>query len=268
MRKLMDGHTNGAEEQAIKKILLGCSSRDELDKVVGLSGGWEAVADELDDGRPQAGPGARPAAHRTRQEAAVQDALGLLEQASPRPKSSSGCSSCWAANSSSTSCRRRRGPSMLGRLESLGQKNGVAGVGLRPCRPRRRRRCRPRSARAIDKGDNDAIVRLSENSEAMKAASPVEKARMIRILQDGWTKDRQDMAIARILTSCGSKAEFDQVVDHGRWPRDPRRTSTIPEAKADINKLMGGFDRLDCADDQARPPRRTGACCCRRRSTS
>lgn len=247
VRKLMDGHTNGAEEQAIKAILLGCASRDELDKVAGMSGGWDAIADELD-----AGDLGQVQAHgqqlAARQDAAVQDGLGLLEQAST-PEEFRRLFELLGGEQLKHQLPTPPRPEQLGRLEALGAKHGAAGVGF-GMPPEKTASLQAAIRQAIDKGDNDAIVKLSENGEAMKAASPAEKARMIRILQDGWTKDRQDMAIARILTSCGSKAEFDQVVDQAGG-RAILADIDFPEAKADINKLMGGFDRLDCADDRA-----------------
>jgi hypothetical protein len=95
-----------------------------------------------------------------------------------------------------------------------------------------------------------AIADLASNEDAMRVASPGQKAQLIRLLQKGWTKDSQDMAIARILMSCESKAEFDKVVDMagGRKIVDD---IDHEEAKSAVNKLMGGFDRVDCADDRA-----------------
>jgi hypothetical protein len=246
-RKLMDGHTNGEEEQAIKKIMLSCTSREELDKVIEMSGGWGELEDELDDGdlRQIGDHGARLT---QRQDAAVQIAITLLEQAQS-PEEFERLYKQLGGDQLKYKLPRPPSVDTLGRLEALGQKYGIAGVGF-GMPPEKTIALQAAIQKAIDEEDNDAIVQLSENGEAMKAASPAQKARMIRILQDGWTKDCQDMALARILTSCGSKAEFDQVVDMAGGPAILDDVD-FEQAKADINKVMGGFDRIDCADDKA-----------------
>jgi hypothetical protein len=135
----------------------------------------------------------------------------------------------------------RRGPAPAG---------AAAGGGASDLAPQRKAALQSEVARAISAEDDAAIVRLSENSDPMRAATPEQKARMIAILQDGWTKDRQDMAIARILTSCASKPEFDRVVDLAGGRRILEDIDH-DEAKSDINQLMGGWNRIDCADDKA-----------------
>jgi hypothetical protein len=246
-RKLMDGHTNGDEEQALEKLLLSCTSRDEMDQVIQMCGGIEAIADELDGDALQ-----RIGAHATqltqRQDAAVAQALDLLD----RPQTRQEFEQLYHQLGGEQLKHKLPQPpnaEMLQRLDALGAKHGVAGVGF-GMPAEKTSALQAQIQQAIDADDSDAIVKLAENGDALKAASPAQKARMIAVLQDGWTKDSQDMAIARILTSCASKAEFDRVVDMAGGPKILDDID-LPEAKADINKLMGGFDRIDCADDKA-----------------
>ena len=245
-KKLMGGHTNAEEEAALKNILLSCKSGDELEQVVQMSGGWEEVADELDDQLKAVLDHAASLAQK--QEAAVGRALSLLEQAQS-PAEFERLYDQLGGDQLKHKLPKPPKVATLGRLEALGEKYSVAGVGF-GMPPGKTAALQSAIQKAIDDGDNDAIVRLAENSDAMKAASPAQKARMIAILQDGWTKDSQDMAIARIITSCGSKAEFDQVVDMAGGPKILDDVD-YAEAKSDINKMMGGFDRIDCADDKA-----------------
>jgi hypothetical protein len=255
IRKLSDGHTNGDEEAAIKKILMGCTSREEMDKVIQLSGGIQAIADELDAGDLQ-DIGNRAVALTQTQNDWVLNVLLLLEQASS-PQEFEALYAKLGGDTLKHALRLRDGSAesqrafadAAGRFEALGRRHGVPGVGF-GMPPEKAAGLQAQIEHALAEGDNDAIVKLSENSDAMKLASPAQKARMISILQDGWTKDSQDMAIARILTSCGSKEEFDQVVDLAGGPKILDDVD-FDEAKADINKMMGGFDRLDCADDPA-----------------
>lgn len=247
VRKLMDGHTNGSEEQAIKKLLLSCRSRDEMDQVVQMSGGIQEIADELD-----AGDLREVCAHAegltAKQAVSAQAALDLLEQAQT-PEEFERLYHKLGAEQLKHKLPAPPQPELLQRLDALGARYGIAGVGF-GMPPEKTCALQATLQQAIDAGDNDTIVKLAENGDAMKAASPVQKAAMIRILQDGWTKDCQDMAIARILTSCDGKAEFDRVVDMAGGPAILDDVD-LPEAKADINKVMGGFERVDCADDKA-----------------
>jgi hypothetical protein len=247
VRKLMDGHTNGAEEQAIKRILLSCTSKQEIDQVIGMSGGFDEIADELEDEDLQ-----QICAHGAglvqKQDAAFERAIDLLER-TQSPAEFKLVYEYLGADDLKNRLPKPPRIETLRRLEALAEKNGVAGIGF-GLPPEKTVALQGAIQQAIDGEDNAAIVQLAENSDAMKAATPEQKARMIRILQDGWTKDCQDMALARILGSCASKAEFDQVVEMagGRAILDD---VDFDEAKADINKTMGGFDRIDCADDKA-----------------
>lgn len=246
-RKLMDGHTNGSEEQALKRILLSCTSKQELDQVIGMSGGFDEIADELEDEDLQ-----QVCAHGAgliqKQDVAFERAVDLLE----RTQSAAEFKLIYeylGADDLKNKLPKPPRVETLRRLEALAEKNGVPGVGF-GLPPEKTVALQGAIQKAIDDEDNAAIVQLSENSDAMKAATPEQKARMIRILQDGWTKDCQDMALARILGSCASKGEFDQVVDMAGG-REILDDVDFDEAKADINKTMGGFDRVDCADDKA-----------------
>lgn len=245
--KLMDGYTNGSEEAAIRTILLSTQSKEELDQVIQMSGGWDEIADELEDGDLSA-IGAHAARLTQKQDAAVAIAIDLLFLAQD-PEEFERRYRQLGGDQLKHKLPAPPNADLLARLDALGEKFGVAGVGF-GLPPEKTIALQAAVQEAIDEEDNDAIVKLSENSDAMKAASPAQKARMIAILQDGWTKDSQDMAIARILTSCGSKAEFDKVVDMAGGPQILDDVD-YAEAKADINKMMGGFDRIDCADDKA-----------------
>ncbi len=246
-RKLMDGHTTGAEEQALEKLLLSCTSRAEMEQLIQMAGGMQAIADELDGDAFN-----RVCGHATaltqRQDAAVSQALDLLDQAQT-PQEFEELYRQLGGGDLKHKLPQPPNAQMLQRLDALGDKHGVAGVGF-GMPAEKTSALQAQIQQSIDADDSDAIVKLAENGDALKAASPAQKARMIAILQDGWTKDSQDMAIARILTSCASKAEFDRVVDMAGGPKILDDID-LPEAKADINKLMGGFDRIECADDKA-----------------
>lgn len=247
IKKLMGGHTNGAEEAAIKTILLSCRSFDEMQQVVGMSGGIQEIAAELEGSDLNA-----VIAHANqlsqRQETAATKAVDLLEQARS-PQEFALLYETLGGDELKQKLPKPTSAELLGRLDALGRKFGVSGVGF-GMPPEKVNALQAQIQAAIDRGDCDAIVKLSENSDAMRVASPGQKARMIRALQEGWTKDSQDMAIARLLTSCAGKAEFDQVVDMAGGPAILADID-YAEAKLDINKLMGGFDRLDCADERA-----------------
>jgi hypothetical protein len=66
---------------------------------------------------------------------------------------------------------------------------------------------------AIAKANDDGANSLSSNKNAMAVATPEQKAKLIRELMSGHTSDSEDRAIARILQSCTSKAEFDKVME-------------------------------------------------------
>lgn len=129
------------------------------------------------------------------------------------------------------------------RLSQSAQKNNVAGLGYTQSAEQV-----AKNAEKIEKADGDKTVELSKDAELLRNASPEQKIKMIKELGKGFDghDDKKCMAIDRILSSCRSKAEFDQVLN-GAGGKDLLQHLNGDEAKQRINELCGMWGREDVA---------------------
>ena len=112
--------------------------------------------------------------------------------------------------------------------------------------------------RAVANESDDSIVELAKDPDMMAQATPDQKAGMIRVLMDGWTKNAEDRAILDILESCATPQEFQQVVDKAGG-KDVFDEIDLDEVKDKMNLLAGGYGRLDLATDPEKARQAQGA---------
>ncbi len=112
--------------------------------------------------------------------------------------------------------------------------------------------------RAVSNESDDSIVELAKDPDMMAQATPDQKAGMIKVLMDGWTKNAEDRAILDILESCATPQEFQQVVDKAGG-KDVFDEIDLDEVKDKMNLLAGGYGRLDLATDPEKAKQAQGA---------
>ncbi len=246
IRDLMSGHTSDSEDQAIARILQSCASKAEYDKVLALAGGKDAVLKEMDDNGAKSLLGQVDAKWETELKEAAGKAIGLLEQCQSPAEAKE-----LAAQLGGTELKQKvKDPEQLKRLEAVAKRFEMPALayGVAPEAVGQKRAA---INQAITKKDSDLATKLAEDKDAMKVASPSEKAGLIRELMRGWTKDRQDAAVYKILSSCTSKAEFDQVMQLSGG-REVLKDMDHAETRTKMDELFGAWDRVDLADDKKR----------------
>jgi hypothetical protein len=246
IRELMDGHTTDEEDCAIVKILESCTSKAEYDKVLAAAGGKNKVFKELDDDGAKGRFSSLEKKWNTQQKAAVDRVLILLEQCDDPEEAKR-----LAAELGGIQLKHQmQDKEQLRRLEALATRYNMPalGYGLPPEVVLQKREA---IRKAVVDEDSDLATALAEDRDAMKVASPSEKSGLIRELQDGWTKDRQDVAVYKILSSSTSKAEFDEVMQSAGG-REVLGDMDDDETRAKMNELFGSWGRVDLADDKVR----------------
>lgn len=245
IRKLMDGHTSDSEDRAIARIVQSCGSKKELDTVLQHGGGQNAVFDELDDDMAKNMFRDTVIKWGKAESEGAAKGVELLEKCETPEEAKELMKELGGENFKG----QVKDPELLKRLEAVSKRFELPtlGYGLPAEKVKEKRDAMNRAA--VEE-NSDLAVQLSDDKDAMKVATPLEKAKLIKELQRGWTKDSQDAAIKRILLSCKSKEEFDEVVNlvGGKSILDDMDDD---ESKTKINQLMGGWGRTDLADDPA-----------------
>ncbi len=244
IKQLMDGDTDGSQDCSIARICASVNSKAEWNKVTELAGG-HLVFDELEE--DQAKQWFKEAESKwinTEKESATK-AIEMLEK----------CETPEEARELATELggldlkHQVKDPELLKRLEAVAKRFDMPKLGY-GLPPEKVKEYREAFGRAAMYEDSDLAVKLSEDKDAMKVATPGEKAKLIKELQRGYTKDHQDAAIKRILLSCKDKAEFDELVNLVGG-KEILNDMDDDESKEKINKLMGGWGRTELADDPA-----------------
>ncbi|HEY7159739.1 MAG TPA: hypothetical protein VH815_00705, partial [Acidobacteriota bacterium] len=207
IRKLMDGHTSDSEDRAISRILQSCDSKKEWDTVL-QHGGGHTVFEELDDDTAKNMFRQSESKWNNAEKDGAQKGIDLLEKCDTPEEAKELMKELGGENFKG----QVKDPEQLKRLEAVAKRFDIKGLGygLPPETVKEKREAVTRAA--VDE-NSDLAVQLSEDKDAMKVATPLEKAKLIKELQRGWTKDSQDAAIKRILLSCKSKEEFDELVN-------------------------------------------------------
>ncbi|MBI1786274.1 MAG: hypothetical protein HYR60_01830 [Acidobacteria bacterium] len=246
IKVLMAGHTTDEEDRAIVQILKSCTSKAEYEKVAELAGGKKAISDELDDKSAKGMLYAVDSQWAKAQKAATNTVLNLLSECDTEDEAKELAAQLGALQLKHQIQDREQ----LQRLEALAKRFHMPalGYGLPPEVVTQKRAA---ISQAVNKEDSDLATKLAEDREAMKVASPSEKAQLIRELQRGWTKDRQDVAVFKILSSCGSKAEFDEVMQLSGG-REVLGDVDHAETRGKMNELFGAWGRADLAEDKTR----------------
>ncbi|MFN0168439.1 MAG: hypothetical protein ACKV22_18590 [Bryobacteraceae bacterium] len=246
VRELMSGHTSDSEDQAIARILQSCTSKAEYDKVLAMAGGKDAVLKELDDKGAKSLLCQVHAKWESEQKEAAGKAIGLLEQCQSPEEAKE-----LATQLGGTELKHKvKDPEQLKRLEAVAKRFEMPALAYGVA-PGAVGQTRASVNQAITKQDSDLATKLAEDKDAMKVASPSEKAGLIKELMRGWTKDRQDVAVYKILSSCTSKAQFDQVMELSGG-REVLKDMDHAETRTKMDQLFGAWDRVDLADDKKR----------------
>ncbi|MCI0447925.1 hypothetical protein L0152_32500, partial [bacterium] len=244
IRKLMDGHTSDSEDRAIARIMQSCGSKKEWDTVMQHCGGHKVFEELDDDTAKNMFQEADRRCRKTEQEGATKG-VELLEKCENPEEAKELMQELGGANFKG----QVKDPEVLKRLEAVSKRFELPelGYGLPPEKVKEKRDL---INKAAVEENSDLAVQLSEDKDAMKVATPDEKAKLIKELQRGWTKDSQDAAIKRILLSCKTKEEFDELVNLVGG-KSILEDIDDDESKTKINQLMGGWGRTDLADDPA-----------------
>ncbi len=240
LKKLIGGYTSDAEDRAMVRILGSAKSKKEFDAIVAKAGGWKKVFGELDDKGAKRKLSALANKWKTRQKTAFSNALNLLEQAKTPEEAKALADQLGGLDLK----HKLKDPKLLKRLEAVAKrfKMPALGYGLPPGAVKNIRK-------QIAKANDDAAVKLAENKNVMNVASPAEKAKLIRTLMKGWTKDREDMAIYKILSSVKSKKEFDEVMRLAGGKAVVKELDHS-ESKRKLNQLVGAWGRVDLATNK------------------
>jgi hypothetical protein len=244
IRKLMDGHTSDSEDRAIARIMQSCGSKKEWDTVMQHCGGHKVFEELDDDTAKNMFQEADRRCRKTEQEGATKG-VELLEKCENPEEAKELMQELGGANFKG----QVKDPEVLKRLEAVAKRFELPGLGY-GLPPEKVKEKREAINRAAVEENSDLAVQLSEDKDAMKVATPDEKAKLIKELQRGWTKDSQDAAIKRILLSCKTKEEFDELVNLVGG-KSILEDMDDDESKTKINQLMGGWGRTDLADDPA-----------------
>lgn len=244
VKQLMDGDTDGSQDCSIARICASVNSKAEWDKVTELAGG-HLIFDELDNDQAKGWFKEAESKWINAEKEAAGKALDMLEKCETPEEARELATELGGLNLK----HQIKDPEHLKRLEAVAKRFNMPklGYGLPPEKVKEYREAFGRAAMYEDSG---LAVRLSEDKDAMKVATPNEKAKLIKELQRGWTKDHQDAAIKRILLSCKDKAEFDELVNLVGG-KSILNDMDDDESKEKINKLMGGWGRTELADDPA-----------------
>jgi hypothetical protein len=244
IRELMDGSTTDGEDRAIARIMQSCGSKKEWDTVMQHCGGHKVFEELDDDTAKNMFQEADRKCRKTEEEGATKG-VELLEKCENPEEAKELMQELGGANFKG----QVKDPEVLKRLEAVAKRFELPelGYGLPPEKVKEKRDA---ITKAAVEEDSDLAVQLSEDKDAMKVATPDEKAKLIKELQRGWTKDSQDAAIKRILLSCKTKEEFDELVNLVGG-KSILEDMDDDESKTKINQLMGGWGRTDLADDPA-----------------
>ena len=240
LKKLISGHTNDKEDRAMASILESCTSKKEYDEVLRLAGGKKKVFGEPDDKSAKRRMSALDKKWGGKQKAALSQALLLLEQAKTPEEARK-----LADQLGGTSLKHQiKDPALIKRLNAVAKRHKMPALshGLPP-------KAVANIRKQIAGANDDAAVKLAESKHAMNIASPAEKAKLIRTMMSGWTKDREDMAIYKILSSCKSKKEFDEVMRLSGGKKVVAELD-LKEAKNKLNQLCGAWGRTEWATNK------------------
>ena len=244
IRELMDGSTTDGEDRAIARIMQSCGSKKEWDTVMQHCGGHKVFEELDDDTAKNMFQEADRRCRKTELEGATKG-VELLEKCENPEEAKELMKELGGENFKG----QVKDPELLKRLEAVSKRFELPalGYGLPPEKVKEKRDA---INKAAVEENSDLAVQLSEDKDAMKVATPDEKAKLIKELQRGWTKDSQDAAIKRILLSCKSKEEFDELVNLVGG-KSILEDMDDDESKTKINQLMGGWGRTELADDPA-----------------
>jgi hypothetical protein len=245
IRELMSGSTTDGEDRAIARILQSCTSKAEFDQVIAQAGGHTVFEELDDDAAKNMFREAEGRLGKQQQESSTK-AVELLEKADSPEEAKE-----LATQLGGTEFKHNiKDPELLKRLDAVAKRFDMPALGYgMPAETVQQKR--DLINQAATKEDSKLAVQLSEDRDAMKVASPAEKAKLIKELQRGWTKDSQDMAIYKVLSSCTSKAEFDEVVKLSGGI-EVLQDMDHEETRGKINELYGAWGRVDLADDKQR----------------
>ncbi len=245
IRQLMDGSTDGSEECSIARIMGSVNSKAEWDQVLHLSGGHK-VFEELENDQAKTWFREHESKWNKAQGESGKDGISLLEKCKTPEEAKQ-----VAAELGGLDFKNQiKDPELLKRLDAVAKRFNMPALGYDGIAPEVVKQKRDEINQAAVKEDSALAVKLSEDRDAMKVATPTEKAKLIVELQRGWTKDSQDAAINRILKSCTSKEEFDEVVKLAGGPAI-LKDMDFEESRVNTNRLYGAWDRTDMADDKA-----------------
>ncbi len=242
VQELISGSTNDKEDLGIARILESCTSKAELDEVLRLAGGYKEVLGELDHGGAISKVKACRQLLTEQEQAEIDGALTEMEGATSREEVENIINRVGGTQLK----YRITDPKQLDRLRALAEAHGIAGAAfdMAGAEVVRIRHLLNRAA-----GDSELATKLAESEAAMAVASPEHKAGMIRELQDEWTKDRHDMAIYKILSTCRTKAELDRTMSCAGGASVIQDVD-LPDARNKLNALFGGWGRVDLASDR------------------
>jgi hypothetical protein len=103
--------------------------------------------------------------------------------------------------------------------------------------------------KAMKKDDDNKVVALAKDPKAMAVATPDQKARMIRQLIRGWTKNKEDQAMYDIAASCTTKEEFEEVMNKAGGKKVVDEMD-LGSAKKRMNMLCGMWGHTEWANNK------------------
>jgi hypothetical protein len=115
--------------------------------------------------------------------------------------------------------------------------------------PDTQKKLRKKINKAIKDEDEDALIALAKNPQAMAVATPSQKSKMIKEFVDGPTSGEEDRAILDVLNSCTTREEFDSVVKNGGG-KEIFEEIDVDDVKKKMSTLAGAWGRSDLATDK------------------
>jgi hypothetical protein len=228
-------------------ILKSCKTKEEYDQVVQKLGGPQRVQQYIHDPKIKQEIGALESRWNKSQDAAAERAVSLLERASS-PEEAQRIANELGGSQLKHGIRDKK---LLERLEAVSKRFQLPALGYGMA-PEAVAKMREELDKAVK--DPEKALKLVENKDMMRVASPEMKARLVQSLSGH--NERHKVAAYKVLSSCTNKAEFDRVLDLAGGKATLERMapskemppfSTLTENGRKLNELMGAWGRTDAA---------------------
>jgi hypothetical protein len=242
---------HGGAAEAAQSLLGSCKTKAEYDEVLNLLGGKDSVFKSIGFDKVRDELKKRADEWQKAQDGGQEKAISLLEQASSPEEVQQIVNQLGGTQFKN----QVKVPALLDRLEAVSKRFNLPALGY------------GMSGEAVDglrrqlaNAKDEDIGKTAENKDAMAIASPAEKAALIRkaFATDNITHNPAPTtpggcaAIYKVLASCTSKAEYDEVLRLAGTKDLFFAVSDKDEWRHKMDELAGAWGRADAANDPER----------------